>query len=185
MLPKIVEYQEFIVPLGAFFLGFFTSRFTLSKVDRISNENVKFALSREFAEGQNQAYAALMSALTKYAQGESKPSLDDFFEISRPAQNYLFQQKLVADAIMSDKIDRQSRDATFIPKLTDTADRLIPKIHDTLREIAVKHSLPYPADFQRGDYQSVFDAVEKYGRSNPLKMPAANSQPSGDSGETP
>lgn len=169
MLPEIVKYQDIAIPVLTFLMGFFASRFTLSKAERLTHENAQFALSKQMAESQNQAYTRLMQALTKYVGDKDRPPLiDDFFAISGPAQDYLFQQKMVADAILSNKIDAQSRDATFIPKLTETADKVIPTAYATLKKIADKHGLPYPAEFERANYQSIFDAVEKFGRLGPF-----------------
>lgn len=180
MLPEIVKYQDVIVPIAAFLLGFFASRFTLSKDARLSHESSKFALSKEMAESQNKAYLELMHALTKYVNDKGKErSIDDFFALSGPAQNYLFQQKMVADAILANKIDKQSRNTTFVPKLVETADKIIPKVYENLKKIAERHRLPYPDHFDRANYQSIFDVVEKYGRSSPLTPPAANTPSTG------
>lgn len=178
MLPEIVKYQDVAVPIITFFMGFFASRFTLSKADRLSHEAAQFALSKQMAESQNQAYTRLMQALTKFVNDKDRPpTIDDFFAISGPAQDYLFQQKMVADAILSHQIDAQSRDATFIPKLTETADKVIPTTYATLKKIADKHGLPYPAEFERANYQSIFDAVEKFGRLGPYAPPDVHSPP--------
>jgi hypothetical protein len=162
MPPGIAETREIWLPILTFLLGFFARTFTLSKADRELNERSKFALSKELADSQNETYQALMRALTEYSAQSSPPSLNDFFTISGPSQNYLYQQKLTADAILAGRVDAQSRDATFVPKLVETADILIPKIYGTLKKIADKHDLPYPDEFDRANYQSIFDAVEKY-----------------------
>ena len=84
---------------------------------------------------------------------------------------------MVADAILSHQIDAQSRDATFMPKLTETADKVIPTTYATLKKIADKHGLPYPAEFERANYQSIFDVVEKFGRLGPYAPPDVHSPP--------
>lgn len=162
MLPEIVKTHEVWLPIVTFLLGFFAKTFTLSKADRELNERSKFALSKELANSQNDVYQKLMRALTEYASGTAAPSLADFFSISGPAQDYLYQQKLTADAVMAGRVDNQSRDATFVPKLVETADVLIPKTYTTLKKIAVKHGLPYPDEFDRANYQSIYDVVEKF-----------------------
>lgn len=163
MLPAIVEAREVWLPIATFLLGFFVRTFTLSKADRELNERSKFALSKELADSQNDAYQKLMKALTEFASEATKPSLADFFSICGPAQDYLYQQKLTADAVMAGRVDNQSRDATFVPKLVETADVVIPKTYTTLKKIADKHGLPYPEQFDRANYQSIFDVVEKFG----------------------
>ena len=162
MLPAIAETSKVWLPIATFLLGFFVRTFTLSKADRELNERAKFTLSKELSDSQNESYQNLMKALTEYAGNVGAPSLEDFFSISGPAQNYLYQQKLTADAILSGRVDAQSRDATFLPKLFETATILVPKIYEVLREIAEKHGLPFAAGFDRANYQSIFDVVEKY-----------------------
>lgn len=162
MPPAIVEHREVWLPIVTFLLGFFVRTFTFSKADRELNERAKFALSKELADSQNEAYQSLMRALTTYATQTDPPTLQDFFAISGPCQNYLYQQKLTADAIMSDRVDRQSRDATFVPKLVETADVIVPKTYATLKDIAAKHGLPFADEFDRANYQSIFDVVEKF-----------------------
>jgi|GEM_PF-2032040 len=162
MPPEIVETQGVWLPILTFFLGFFARTFVMSAADRAANKRAKFALSKQLADVQNEAYQRLGKALTEYATKTSKPTLEDFFAISGPAQNYLYQQKATADAIMADMVDPQSRDATFVPKLTETADIVIPKVYQKLKEIADKHGLPHTDQFDRANYQSIFDVVEKY-----------------------
>lgn len=163
MLPAVVEAREVWLPILTFFLGFFARTFTMSAADRAANKRAKFELSKQLAEQQNVAYQTLMQALTAYSSAKTKPNLNDFFSISGPAQNYLYQQKVTADAIMAGMIDEQSRDATFVPKLVETADLLVPKIYETLKGIADKHGLPHTDQFDRANYQSIFDVVEKFG----------------------
>lgn len=162
MLPAIADAREVWLPIATFLLGFFVRTFTLSKADRELNERSKFALSKELATSQNDAYQKLMKALTEYVSASGEPSLSDFFAISGPVQDYLYQQKLTADAVMAGRVDSQSRDATFVPKLVETADVVIPKAYTTLKEIADRHKLPYPEEFDRANYQSIYDVVEKF-----------------------
>lgn len=163
MPPEIVESSKVWLPILTFFLGFFARTFVMSAADRAANKRAKFELSKKLADDQNAAYQKLMDALTKFASKKTKPKLEDFFSISGPAQNYLYQQKATADAIMADMVDPQSRDGTFVPKLTETADKVIPAVYQKLKEIADKHGLPHTDQFDRANYQSIFDVVEKFG----------------------
>ena len=186
MLPEIVKYQDIIVPIATFFVGFFASRFTLSKEARLSHEAGQFALSKEMAESQHNSYTELMSALTQFVSEKGKErSIDDFIALSVPVQNYLFQQKMVADAILSNKIDPQSRDATFVPQLGETANKVIPKAYSNLKKIADRHELAFPEHFERANYQSIFDVVEKYGTDHLVVQATANAPPSSGSDDQP
>lgn len=153
-----------ISPVIMFILGFLTSRFTMSKTDRLAAAQTKFSVARELSLNQNTAYQQFAVALAEYASSKKKkPTISDFMKISVAGQNFLYQQRLVADAILSDKVDDVSRDKTLIKSLKDTAERTIPKIYETLKEIADKNGLPQPDQFKKSDYQSIYDAVEKYG----------------------
>lgn len=163
-MPAIVESSQVWLPILTFFLGFFARTFVMSAADRAANKRAKFDLAKKLADDQNIAYQRLIEALAKFTKSKkSKPTLDDFIAISGPAQNYLYQQKATADAILAGMVDTQSRDGTFIPKLTETAEKLIPKIYETLKNIADKNNIHYPDQFDRDNYKSIFDVVEKYG----------------------
>jgi len=163
MLPAIADHQEVWLPIVTFVLGVMFKTFVLPAADRAADRRAKFELSKKLADDQHLAFQRLAEALTRYATQKTKPKLEDFLSISGPAQNYLYQQKATADAILSGMVDSQMRDGTFLPKLTETADKVIPNIYRTLNEIADKHGLPHTDQFDRANYQSIFDVVEKYG----------------------
>ena len=167
MPPEIAETSKVWLPILTFIAGFLTKTWVMPAADRAAHKRAKFDLSKKLADDQNAAYQGLMTALTQYANKQSKPKLEDFLSISGPAQNYLYQQKATADAILSNMVDPQMRDGTFVPKLTETADKIIPAVYQKLNEIADKHGLPHTDQFDRANYQSIFEVVEKYrGREN-------------------
>jgi len=168
MLPAIVETSQVWLPILTFFLGFFARTFVMSAADRAANRRAKFELSKKLSDDQNVAYQKLVEALTKFAAKKTKPNLNDFISISAPAQNYLYQQKATADAILAGMVDPQSRDGTFIPKLREKGERLLPKIYETLNGIAQKNGLSYPDQFNRSNYKSIVDAIDKYGHESPI-----------------
>lgn len=162
------------LPVVTFVAGLFATRFSMSKSERFNANQAKFALAKEMAKARHDAHLELKSALHLYAQQTGKPSLQDFLEISSKAQTYLYQQKLIADAILSDKLDPISRDETLIPSLCETATKTIPSVYETLKYIADKNGLPYPAEFERSNYQSIYSAIERYAPPSAFMQPAAN-----------
>lgn len=162
------------LPAATFVAGLFATRFTMSKSERFNANQAKFTLTKEMAKARHEAYLELKSALHLYAEQAGKPTLQDFLEISGKAQTYLYQQKLIADAILSDKLDTVSRDETLIPSLCETANKTIPSVYKTLKSIADKNGLPYPDEFERSNYMSIFSAIERYAPSSALMPPAAN-----------
>lgn len=152
------------LPIVTFIAGILTRHFTMSKAERHNDANVKFNLAKDLAKSSNEASAALLNAFAKYADNSGKPTVSEFVEISGAARTFLYQQKLIADAILSGRVDPVSRDETLIAELTDTAERTIPQVYDTLRDIAERNDLPYPSQFRRENYGSIYAAVEKYGR---------------------
>lgn len=173
MLPEIAKYQEVWLPILTFIAGVLFKTFVMPAAERAADKRAKFDLSKKLADDQNAAYQKLTDALTKYASKKSKPKLSDFVSISGPAQNYLYQQKATADAILSNMVDPQMRDGTFVPKLTETADTIIPAVYKKLNEIADKHGLPHTDQFDRANYQSIFDVVEKYNGRETVKRLSA------------
>lgn len=173
------------LPVITFVAGLFATRFTMSKSERFNANQAKFTLAKEMAKARHDAYLELKSALHLYAEKIGKPTLQDFLEISGKAQTYLYQQKLIADAILSDKIDPVSRDETLIPSLCETAEKTIPSLYETLKSIAGKNDLPYPDEFERSNYQSIFSAIERFAPPSAFMSRAANNPSIGDSPAKP
>ncbi len=69
----------------------------------------------------------------------------------------------LGSAILSDKVDRSTRDQMLLPKIRAAVARTLPQHYDTLREIAKKHGFPYNGELRRADYQALYDVVEKFG----------------------
>lgn len=165
------------LPIITFIAGVIVSRFTMSRAESVTSDRAKFVLANDMAQAQNEAFLALMAALSEYSAQSGKPTLAEFVAISSKSNSFLYQQKMIANAILSDKLDRVTRDETLIPSLTETAYRIIPKVYETLKSIADKNGLPYPAEFERYNYQSIFSAVEKYASAQAVMPPVANTPP--------
>jgi hypothetical protein len=165
----------------SFMAGFLVRTFVFTAKERADYRQDNFVNAKEFAAAQQTAFNDLMIAFETYATTDGKPTVKEFAAISRAAQNYLYQQQLTADAILSGKVDPVSRDNTLMPKLIETTERVIPRIYETLHKIAQRNSLDYPIEFKRENYESIYAAVEKYGSAvrRSATPPAANSPPTG------
>jgi hypothetical protein len=157
------------LPIVTFFLGAALTRLTMSKAERANLGQLKSQRAADLANLQNERTVELLTALTEYSQRSGRPTLSEFLTISAAANKFLYQQKVIADAVLSDRVDATSRDNTLVPSLKETAERLIPRIYETLKDIAEKNSLPYPDDFKRENYEGIFAAVEKYGNLLPAR----------------
>ncbi|MGA9580941.1 MAG: hypothetical protein WBR13_03095 [Allosphingosinicella sp.] len=163
----------------SFLAGFLVRGFTYTAKERADVQQRNFVNARELAGLQQDRFNELSVALEAYAAEKGKPTVKDFAAISRAAQNYLYQQQITADAILSDKVDAVSRDNTLMPRLIDTAEKTIPKLYVTLHDIAKANDLIYPIEFKRENYESIYAAVEKFGALGPrdAKLPVANTRP--------
>lgn len=154
------------ISVFTFILGFLVSRFTLSKKDRKDLEQVYFENATRLAEQHNAAYEKYCAAMKEYANAD-EPSFDHFVAIATTGDSYFYQARLLADAIMSGKIDAQVRDSTLLPKLRDIANKTLSLHYEVLQTIAKKKGFDYNGELRRADYQSIFDVIDKYGTGLP------------------
>src|SRR3954471_15375506 len=93
------------VPIVTFILGFFASRWTMTKKERADVRQKQFENGKALLEAQNATFQDFTNALYKYANKKGKPSLTDFFDISTSGEKYFYQQKITSDAILSGNVD--------------------------------------------------------------------------------
>jgi hypothetical protein len=174
-----IDPAQVALACASFGVGYFVRSYTLSAKERSDVNQVAFVNAKELASLQNQRFNELMETFAEYAGASDKPTVKEFAALNRVAQDYLYQQQLTADAILSGKVDKVTRDNTLMPKLVETAERIIPKVYATLHDIADQNGIDYPIDFKRENYESIYSAVEKYGRldrRNPV-APVASPPP--------
>lgn len=152
------------IPIGAFVAGFIVSRFTMSKKESKDVEQKIFENMKSLMESQNDRFQEFSKALGVYRGKTEAPTIDDFLTIATIGEKYFYQQKITADAILSGKVDRNSRDNTFVPKIKETIERILPLYYEVLQNIAKKHNLQFHGELRREDYESLYLVVEKYGR---------------------
>lgn len=150
------------LPVGMFIAGFLARSLFLTKKERKDVEQANFQNSRTLIEQHDKAYRLYVDAVEAYATSED-PNLTSFVAIASTGDTFFYQASQICDAILSDKVDRQSRDNTLLPKVRDVAFRLLPDHYDTLASIAAKKHFEYQGELRRSDYPGIFAVVEKFG----------------------
>ena len=153
-----------VVPIATFLLGFFASRWTMTKKERKDVQQKQFENSKDLMAAQLARFQEFSAALKKYVDKDGEPTLDDFFEISTVGERYFYQQQVTSDAILSGNVDQNSRDNTLVPKICETVDKSLPAFYEVLQNIAKKRGFEYQGVLKRQNYESIYRVVEKYGK---------------------
>ena len=155
-----------IFPFFTFSVGWFGSRWTMTKKERKDVEQKQFENGKELMLAQRDTFNEFASALKRYAdkRQDGTVSLDDFYNISTIGEKYFYQQRITSDAILLDRVDTQSRDNTLVPSITDAVQRTLPSYYKTLSGIAKKAGFEYSGILRRENYESMYSVVEKYGK---------------------
>lgn len=155
------------VPIITFVLGFFASRWTMTKKERADVRQKQFENAKALMEAQNKTFQEFSAALMKYANKKGQPSLTDFFEIATSGENYFYQQKITCDAILAGNVDSATRDNTLVPKIRESVERNLPDFYRTLQSIAAKRGIEYDGTLKRSNYESMYAVVERFGDLTP------------------
>ena len=153
-------FVKFIVPIGTFILGFFVSRFSMSKKERKDYETKLLETSRELVEKQSEAFQEFTEALYQYANKDEDPDLDDFFKISTKGELYFNRIRIACDAIIAKKVDEDSIRNSILPKVKEAVERSLPDYYSTLAEIANKENIKYSGELRRENYESIYTVYE-------------------------
>ncbi|MGA2313661.1 MAG: hypothetical protein ABSF87_15015 [Xanthobacteraceae bacterium] len=152
------------IPIVTFVLGFFASRWTMTKKERKDVEQKQFENSAELMTAQLNLYQEFTAALTKYNDKVGAVTFDDFYAIATTGEKYFYQQKIISDAILSGRVDNNARDNTLVPSIVQTVNKSLPAFYKTLQSIAQKKNFEYHGELRREDYESLYRVVEKYGK---------------------
>ena len=150
-----------LVPIATFVAGFLISRLTMSKAERREDQNRKFELSQSLMNAMEKTFQDLTKTLQIYIKAP-EPTIDHFVDIATTGERYLYQVKITCDAILTNNISDVIRDETLVPKIKDCANRTLPQIYDTLREIANKKGYEYNGELDRSKYLSIYTVSDKY-----------------------
>ena len=159
--PETNYFVAIGVPIATFLLGFFASRFSLSKKERLDHSQRLFQNERELSDRHESAYKEFSAALVAYVNSPS-PGLDDFAKISSTGDNYFRKLREIGESMLSSNIREQAARETFAPILKQALDKTIPSYYKTLKEIAKKNGFPYDGQLKRENYEPIYSAVEKF-----------------------
>lgn len=155
-------FVKFIVPTATFILGFFVSRFSMSKKERKDYEIQLLETSREIVNEQSEAFQEFAEALYHYANKKEEPDLDDFFSISTKGELYFNRIRMACDAIIAKKVDEDSIKNSIFPKVKEAVERSLPDFYSTLTEIAEKEGIKYSGELRRENYESIYTVYETH-----------------------
>jgi hypothetical protein len=150
------------VPIITFILGFLVSRLTMSKKEKRDYEQKLFDNSKDLMIAQHDRFLEFSSTLRKYVSNQDNPTLEDFYEIAVNGEKYFYQLKIISDAILSNKVDMNSRDNTLVPKVKEAVEKVLPKFYDILTKIAQKNDFDYNGVLKRENYESLYKVSEKF-----------------------
>ena len=155
-------WGKILVPIGTFILGFFASRFTMSKAERKAHAMAAQKLSNELIESKKPRYEAFIAAMQAYAGKTDEPSLDDFCDIAQKGEAYFASMTAICDSILSSNIPKSTVLNTHAPGVADAIKKSLPAFYATLQEIALKKGITYKGKLDRSQYESIFKVYEKY-----------------------
>ena len=151
------------IPVATFILGWLVSRYTLTKTDKKKLEQEYFRNSQELRQNHDTLYREYAEAIRAYTECDGEPTFAQFYEIAVKGDRYFGHMNVVADAILSDKVDRQIRDSTFVPGICKAASVSLPRHYDVLQAIAKKKGFSYSGELDRTNFGSLYAVAEKYG----------------------
>lgn len=153
------------IPIGTFLLGWLLSRFTLTKADAKKLEQDYYKNSQDLRQKHESLYSEYAESIRNYTSEAGRPLYQHFFQIAVKGDRYFGHMNIIADAIISGKVDKQTRDSTFAPGIGQAAIKSLPRHYEVLKEIADKEGFDYSGELERSNYESLFAVAEKY----PLK----------------
>jgi hypothetical protein len=168
----IMDYIKNAGPVSVvtFIMGFFVSRWTMSKKERKDYEQKLYENGSDLMEKQNDRFQEFTTSLTKYIDNKDSPTLDDFYQIATSGEKYFYQQKITSDAIMTNKVDARVRDNTLVPSIKETISKSLPQFYKSLKLISDKKGFKYTGQLKRENYESLYLVVEKYGREPDINI---------------
>ena len=159
----IPEWLQLPLPILTFFLGFFASRLTLTKGEKVKIEQDYFKNSQELKNGHDTHRDTYEKAISKYAGSVEEPTFDHFADILITGDRYLASINNIAEAVRSGKINREMASGTFIPLVCRATKKTIPDHYSTLQHISTKKGFQYSGKLDRSLYRACFAVLEKHG----------------------
>lgn len=158
----IEQFLKVVMPIITFILGYFVSRFSMTKKEKKDHQARLQESSNKLAELCDQRYQEFALALNNYINKEETPDLNDFFNIATKGDGYLNQAKTLCDSILSGNIDKTSIKNTHLPMIKDIVEKVLPSFYETLQDIAKKKHIRYDGKLKRENYMSIYGVYENY-----------------------
>lgn len=149
-------------------LGFLVSRFTRTRAEKDQHASAQAERADRLDKARMERYVAftdVMARLWSKRENNENFDLNDFHSVASAGDLYFNEMKRVADAILDGGVGSGSRDRTFIPALREASEKSIPMYYAALSAIAKEVGASYTQEHDRVNYQSIYDAVRKFGAS--------------------
>ncbi len=146
--------------------GALISRFTLSKAEKVQLGQQAFLNANELRKSKEVRFLAFSTELgncIRRKNGGEQIAFDDFMRLSTTGTLYFEELKIIADAILSGKLDCTSRDSNFIPAIHEALAKVLPAYYEELEKVARRLDIPYSAKFDERNYESLLKVAEKFG----------------------
>jgi hypothetical protein len=151
-----------LMPILTFMAGWVLARFTLSKVDRLTLEQEYYKNTQDLRQKHETLYTEYTAAIQLYTTSTDTVGYQLFCDIAVKGDRYFGNMCIIADAIMSGKINIHIRDNTFCPAIAKAATVSLPQHYKILKKIAEKHDFQYSGKLERSVYKSLYAVAEKY-----------------------
>ena len=155
-----------ILPIITFLLGFFASRFTMTKKERTDYKAKLQENSNRLYEEHNQKYKDFARALYNYVNKKENPDMNNFFDIATKGDLYFNHVKTICDSIISNNIDKSSVENTHLPLVKKVVEELLPEYYSALQTIARKKNFKYDGKLKEENYKSIFIVYNKFIKKN-------------------
>jgi len=146
----------------SFVLGFFASRFTMSKKERKDYSLKLQENSNKLSVDLDEKFQIFTAAIGVYNQKKFSPDPNDFFEIATKGESYFAQCRAICDSILSGIVDKKSIENTHLPIVKDVIEKSLPVFYDTLQDISKKNSIQYDGILKKENYKSIYEVYDKY-----------------------
>ncbi|MCK5214198.1 MAG: hypothetical protein KAR05_02450 [Candidatus Omnitrophica bacterium] len=137
--------------------GFLSRKFTLTKKEKIDHSAKLQETSNKLNDALNNKYQIFTLALNNYININKNPDGNDFYKIATTGDSYFEQIRSICDSVLSENVDKNTVKNTFIPKIVETIEKILPKYYETLQEIAKKQSLNFDGKLEEKKYKSIYE----------------------------
>lgn len=157
--PLIVTFGP---PLMTLAVGFVAGRLSMTMKERKDIEQKNFENTHDLVARHDAAYGAYSDAIAEFA-GAPDTSSALFVAIATTGDRYYYQLNLMCAAILSGKVDRDTRDNVLLAKIRGVTERTLETHYEVLQDLAGRHEIPFEGGLRREDYAAIYAVIEKYG----------------------